>query len=197
MKTKRGIVPLNYTLLVADSVVMGASSAGNNFVDGVKNLHVLIEDIESSVDGQTINVHAIRAHVRCVSQYYFGLQPIVVQTDGTITDTEDISANQHEYILGQVISDYFGYRCLMPYKMSKKVPDISTSGIPGNTALEFTVEIPRFLINQIINKEVESERLQNLNFLLLGKSTANSQTITTKVIFEVEFSLVRKDIIIR
>jgi hypothetical protein len=121
----------------------------------------------------------------------FTAQPILVQTAGTFTDTVDINDYNLDAVLDAAVNDVFGYQPLSQPKIGKLVPagDIALYG------LYFTIQMPQHLI-QIINKSVETERLQEFYIGLIG-SASGTDSYSYDCYMEVEYVASRKTIINR
>jgi ribosomal protein S25 len=122
---------------------------------------------------------------------------LAVQTNGTVTDTVDRAEAVVDKILDAAIDDVFGYQLLSNFKLSKTMPiDSGYSTSTSNTMVEMSVILPPNLLG-LINKEVETERLQNLYIVLVGSFNVNNQAINIFKSFEVDYTNVRKTITLR
>jgi hypothetical protein len=188
----------NYATMSQATITGGAGAAFSHFVEGLFNLHTTIEGI-ASADGQKTKVKSIRLTVRAWSRNTFHTMPVIVQTAGTITDTVDLETYFIQDVnLDQVIDDVFGYQNLFPnIKTSRRVPTTNPTADTGYiTASEYSVEIPGNIL-QILNKETETERLQNLHLVLYGGMHADNQVIILNKRIDIKFINTRKTIILR
>lgn len=186
-----------YHSIVGDIITFGAGGSGTLFVRQINNLHDVAEAITSG-DGQKSKVAKFLSHLRCYSANIFGIGALIVQTAGTITDVVDITSPKIlDSLLDGQIDDVFGYQIVTPFGMSRNVPgDDPTAAASLQYAREFTVQVPQNNI-QLLNKEIETERLQNLFLVIYGYSTVNSQVINIQTINEIDFESIRKTIVIR
>ena len=179
------------------SITGGASGINKHFVEAIQNIHTTVENILSA-DGQKSKISAFWFTFRLDSEEKFGVLPVIVQTAGTITDTIDLASNIEDVNLDSCIDDVFGYQNLARVtKVARRIPSQDGSAAGGREhGLEFTVQVPGNFI-QILNKEVETERLQNLYMVLYGFLADNDQVLHIKTTTEIDFVGVRKTIILR
>ena len=181
-----------------DTVTFGGSGAGHESVSNFQNLHTAIEGILAA-DGQKAKVASVSFHQRMYSESVFHYLPLVVQTVGTITDTVDIAASDIlDVNLDACINDVFGFQRLRNVtQVARRVPSEDASGAAGlEYGVQTTVMIPGNII-QLLNKESETERLQNLFFVGYIGCTENNQVISIKTWIEISFTGVRKKIVLR
>jgi hypothetical protein len=185
-----------YLKHLPETITGGGSSLGTTFAENLEALHNLIEGI-LSVDGYKPKVSSIKIHLRMYSEQVFSIQPIVVQTAGTFSDTVDNANSVVETLLNDAIDDVFGYQRIGNVSTAKRVPTSDASSSSGTElGIQRTVEIPGNILG-ILNKEVETERLQALYFGFVGIMTANTQNITVESCVEVTYSTISKKIILR
>lgn len=186
-----------YHSLVGDVITFGAGGAAMFFVRKINDLYTIIESIISG-DGQKLKISKILSHVRAKSADIFGIGAAIVQTAGTISDTVDIaSPSILDSLLDGVIDDVYGYQIVTPFGVSRSVPgDDPTANTTQHQAREFSVRIPGNII-QLLNKELETERLQNLYLVFYGTSTVNNQVVNIQTVNEIDFTGIRKTITIR
>jgi len=175
------------------------------FVENLANLHDLLETIRSE-DGNQILASKIRISYRLYepeealvaqAQGYM-VVPVAVQTAGTITDTVNLAIPSNiGTMLNTATDDVFGYQLL------KKPADVSrTRAGPGNTGdslftVESSVEVPGNLLF-ILNKETETERLQNIFFCLVGSFAKSTDPgFRVDIFIEIYYQETRKTIQIR
>jgi hypothetical protein len=176
------------------NVSFGVAGANKEAIESLGDLHTIVENLGSASDGIRKKINKFLIHVRMYSNEQFAVQPLAVQTAGTITDTVDLSGHEADQNLDTAIDDLFGFQKLSPnWKQSRKVPHFDATYDFG---CEFTIEIPQHLRN-ILNKEAETERLQNLYAVLHIIATQNSQVIRLDVLREIEFYGERKNIVLR
>jgi hypothetical protein len=173
---------LTHIVVHAESVTPGANLG---FVEVVDNMHSTLEAL-GGTDGKSPYVKSITFHVRAYSgsgDSTFILIPVVVQTAGTFVDTANLTARQIHELLNSACDDVLGYQVLGVPHVARKVPDDAINAY--HWGCEFAVRIPGNLLN-VLNKELETERLQDLYFALVGvpNSGANDLYIETWYTFE-------------
>ena len=171
------------------------ASTDKGFTDNLIDLSAIVDTI-GALNGAKINVKKIRIHLRIYSEETFIYQPLVVQTAGAWT-ADVTSANYIvDKILDENIDDVFGYQPLTDTKVSRRVPtDVQTDDTGRITGSEITIELPGSIL-QILNKEAETERLQNLLFGVVGRTNV-VQTIKLRLFVAYEYTIVRKKLILR
>lgn len=187
----------DYISLVDDIITAGASGADLVYVDSLMNLHTAMEGILAA-DGQKPKVQSVTLTIRAYSNDLFGMCPIIVQTAGSFMDTVDLAGKIVDVNLDSVIDDVYGYQLLhQNVGTSRRLPTDDATASPSNGfGREFTVTLPQNAI-QLLNKEIETERLQSLYFAVYGFLTENNQVITLSCNFHVKFKAIRKTIILR
>jgi hypothetical protein len=182
-----------YILLrdVIDGGVNNSSDTGA--VDSIQNLHSVVEAI-SGADGVQITVSGMTFHFRLESESgYFACLPVIVQTIGSFSDSANLSSNRVSQLLDSAIDDVFGYHPLLPsFKAARKMPNVTNNGY----ALEFSVQLPQHLRN-LLNKETETERLQNLYLGMVYQTETSTFVLDARTWIEVRYSEKRKKIVIR
>jgi hypothetical protein len=161
-------------------------------------IYNLQEQMEAlgGLDGAKVQIKNIRFHMRFYSNEEFAVQLALVQTAGAWTTTDDLDIAIVDAILNSCIDDVFGSYLLNQMQYSKRVPsDDMTAAAPQSQGLYITAQLPQHLI-QLINKEVETERLQELKFGFCGFNQA-AENIEYNGYVEVDFITVRKNVTIR
>lgn len=186
-----------YAAHLSDTVTMGAAGAGKAFADNLYNLHDQLEAILAA-DGQKAKCSRIVAHFRVTSESVFSVAPIIVQTAGNFTDTVDLASGIVDVNLDSCIDDVFGYLLqgnILP--VARRIPSSDSTAASGQEmGREFAYQVPGHII-QLLNKEVETEKLQNLFLGLYGVAAGNNQLIYIEIDLLIEFIGTRKTIIIR
>jgi len=194
MKNKRQ--SRTHTSTEFDTITAGAAGSLKGQVTAVKNLSTLVEGI-LALEGAKPKVQSIQVQLRAYSEENFTLSPFIVQTAGTITDTVDIDAYIQDLTLDPAIDDVFGFQSLGITRNAKRVPSMDASGASGKElAIETTILIPGNVL-EIINKEAETERLQNLYLVLITRPKSNNQVIEINTLMVTDFVVVRKGIVLR
>jgi hypothetical protein len=178
---------------IYDSVTPGVAS--RFFVESLDELSDYIDGL--TTDGQRAQISSMHISFRSYSQYTFAVLPIYVQTAGTLTDTVDQTVQNVDEIINTACSDVFGVQLAKPFWLqARNVPGDDPSNTAANTfGVELEFDIPKFLID-ILNKENETERLQNLHFACLGYSD-NTVGISFHVAITTRYSLKTKNVVLR
>lgn len=159
------------------------------------NLHEIIEALES-VDGKLAVPLGARVHLRAYSRDPFWIVPVVVQTAGTWSDTFDINDPRIRKILDDSIDDVFGYKDL-PGSIAKRVPTSDPTVATGSLfGVQRTIEIPQNFIN-ILRKEVETERLQDLLIGIVSYVHDPDKEINWDAFLEIDYYVRSKEIVLR
>jgi hypothetical protein len=177
-----------FSKFTAESITIGANLG---FVANFLNLHTHIETI-LGVDGSRPLIKRIVFHIRMYADDHFMSRFLAVQTAGTVSDNDNATPALTAVMIAANCDDVFSFIPLGPMRMSRRIPSTVAS---DNRASEFTIVLPQHLI-QLLNKEVETERLQDLKLVAVGRST-NGTVITIEYGIEVEFIEVRRNITIR
>jgi hypothetical protein len=154
-----------------------------------ESIHTLIEGIRSE-DGINIKVDQILFHIRIYCTEVFSFSPAIVQTAGTFTNQTNLSERIFSSMLNVAIDDVFGYDLIDNHKVARKVP-VATEDF----GLEFTMSVPRKHLN-IINKETETERLQDLLLCIAGVGS-NGAGMPYDITTTVRYTEQRKTVILR
>jgi hypothetical protein len=118
----------------------------------------------------------------------------VVQTAGTWTDNPNNVSRIIAEMLDTDIDDVFGFQKLRGQMVSKRMrTDAGGSG--AVQGMEFTLNIPSNLL-LLLNKETETERLQNLYLGCVGLGDVGD-VVGFRVFDEIEYTEQRKNITIR
>lgn len=178
--------------ILSETVTMGAAGNGKFWCENLNDLHTLVEGILST-DGYRPLVKSLRIHLQVFSQYPFEIQPLFVQTAGTFTDTVDIATGVTEAIVNSAIDDVYSIQKTGTMNMALKMP-----GEGGGYSFCFkrTIDIPANIL-QLLNKEIETERLQDLYSALVGTCRSNNQAYTIEVLTEINYTTVSKKIVLR
>jgi hypothetical protein len=168
------------------------------FVENFASLHGLVQSINDN-DGNRKQVSKFTVIIRAYSvarSVCFGIQPVVVQTAGTFSDTVAQNVNTIDTALAAAIDDVFGYDRVGNYKVSKAIPtgDGTLATLQHN--IEMTIPLPAKLLG-ILNKEVESERLQELYFGVVGFDNTTGIAINFQLQYVIDFVEQRQAIVIR
>jgi hypothetical protein len=170
-------------------------TSDNGFARSVGSLHDIIEGIRSG-DGLHMLCKQILFHVRIDSVLPYWVLPVVVQTAGTFTDSVNLASHVIAELLDSAIDDVFGYQRLSPTgKVGRRSPVDDGSSEP-TYCVEFTITLPANVL-QTLNKETETERLQDLILGLVGFSNSTSQQINAKLYVEVHYIEKQRNIVLR
>jgi hypothetical protein len=156
-------------------------------VDEIVDLSTIIEGL--TTDGQSVKISRIHVAIRAGCTEVFSLQPVVVQTAGTVTDTVDQTTGNLDALLASAINDVFGSQVIGNWITSKAKPG------SYDEMVEIDFDIPSNVLG-ILNKETETERLQNLILALVGYGRS-VQVTAIDVAYTIYYVLVRKSIILR
>jgi hypothetical protein len=164
------------------------------FVEEILNIHTALEDI-ISLDGWKPNVKNIIFHVRAFNLDTAGMpiwvQPVLVQTAGTITDVADQAGVAITTWLNNAINDVFAF-IAGPIQHGKPVPNVQ--GTKQMEVVDFKFNIPQHLVT-LLTREIETERLQDLHFVLVGYTPyLNSTHLQWCVGMETRFEAVKAGI---
>lgn len=181
-------------IYIKDVVELGvAQSSAVGFVEVIQNLHTLIETISGS-DGVQIHVSGITIIIRLRedSDEPFVYLPVVVQTVGSFASQVNLVQDRVEEMIDVATDDVFGYHPLGNIRGSRSSPNIGTNAQKS----EITLQLPQHLL-ALLNKETETERLQNLHLALVGKTDSVGASLVGECYLAVEFTEMRKSIVIR
>jgi hypothetical protein len=162
-------------------------------VENVTNIHDALEAVVAA-DGQTMRISRMVMHYRAhlAATNFFTAQAVLVQTAGTLSDTTDIAdGSPIDTALDQACDDVLGYTKLGKLAVPRFAP------VNGTTQLEIvrSVPFPQGII-QLLNKELETERLQDLYLALVFFGCTNAAHYVSMDI-EVDYTTVRKTISLR
>jgi hypothetical protein len=163
--------------------------AGEGFVEMCEDLHTLIEGIVSG-DGIHIKVSSINIHLRASATNFFTFVPVLVQTTGTLADTLNRSERTVASLIDAACDDVFGYDRIGPLRRARLEPATSTL-----MAIQCSIAIPNKAL-QLLNKETETERLQDLYYAIVGVAN-NGETVSYSTIVEVNYIEQRRNLVIR
>jgi hypothetical protein len=173
-----------------------APGANLGFYEEFQDLHSLAETI-GGTDGKTIYVHAIELHIRVYSgdgDSTFVITPVVVQTAGNLVDTANLAARSVHELLNGACDDVLGYQVLGPSSVARKIPDDATNAY--HWGVEITRQVPGNLL-QILNKEVETERLQSLHVGLVGVPQTGTSNLLVEYFLLLHYTERRKKVQLR
>lgn len=180
----------HYVVTVSDTTVGGAQLG---FVELSVILHSAIEGIRSVEDGIQIQVSNFFLTLRLYADNEFMIFPVVVQSSAGLTDTGNLSNRTVSSLINDSINDVFGYHVLgSKFIVSKRMRG-STAAI--QQGIEVTIPLPPKIL-QILNKETESERLQELYFGFVGVNLSD-QTIDYNCYEEIVYTERRKQLTVR
>ena len=190
-------------LTYGDFALAGSTKAfGANkgaIVYGSIDFHTLIEGL--GADGRKASASQVRIAIRCWTSEengVFSILPIIVQTsNGSISDSLNLSQRDVDEMLDQAITDEFGIRPCGKYRTSKKKNLMITTS-PTTDVLE-TVELEVVLNKKelaLLKKECYSERLQDL-YLAFAVISSFSGNIYFDVFVQIDYQLVKKQITYR
>jgi hypothetical protein len=126
------------------------------------------------------------------------IQPIIVQTAGTFTDTVALGPlYSNAAILDACIDDVFGYnRITQRALVGKRMPpDVGHAAPAYIFAAETTIDLPAH-VRELLNKETETERLQTLYLGLTGQGV-NGDTLNVYCVIDILYTEQKKSIVIR
>lgn len=158
------------------------------------SLHQVIESIRAG-DGIKLKVSKIDIHIRMYGSggnNPFTVTPCFVQTAGVVTENDDVDALIVGEVLDVCIDDVFGF-VQQQTRCSRRVRGSTTAIQQG---VEFTLSVPPHLVN-LLNKETETERLQDLHAVVIGHRNTANDVIDVQTITEVHYTEERKTLTIR
>jgi hypothetical protein len=186
---------MTYLNVTADSIATGANTGfAENPLEN--SLQAICAGL-ASVDGNRINVSSFRIKLSlyCAgASKSFGIQPVIVQTAGTFSDINNLVGRTVSALLADAIDDIFGYDLLGNVRFSKIAPSGDGTVAGSMEIIETTITLPAKVLN-ILNKESESERLQDLYLGYVG--IGDTLTLTVKTVYAIEYTEVRQKIMIR
>ena len=173
-------------------------TGGSNeqFANNVMSLHAAIEGIRATEDGIKIHVSKIIVTLRLYGDADgngFFITPVVVQTAGIFSEQDDLAQTGIDTILNASIDDVFGYQVLRSISPAKRVR-CSTAAI--QFGVEIQLELPQNILN-LLNKESETERLQNLMMGFVGQRSVAADGIVGESQYIIEYTEQRKALTIR
>lgn len=148
-------------------------------------------------DGQKPIIKNWKVTMRAQSgaEDFFSLNPMIVQTNGTFTDTDDQAVTTQAGLLDGAINDEFGFQKVGSSRVSKVKTPLDAGATP-HTYVETQFDLPRNVIN-LLNKEVSTERLQSLLLGVTGCCINTAASITIAIHHEISFMVKAKGITIR
>jgi hypothetical protein len=186
-----------YINRIAEETVTLASEYG--YVENLLGLSAIVEGIIAK-DGIQIFIKNWRIHIRALitngtHDSFLGI-PVVVQTDGTFSDTVNIATRIVGDMLDGGIDDEFGFQIIGTPKCSRIKNVSDDGGIETHQVLEFTLSLPQNII-KLLNKESNTERLQSLFFGLVGLCSDDQNVFKLTGFYEIDFIERKKGITIR
>lgn len=186
----------SYINITSDSIAMGADIG---YVENLfeSSLQTVVASLTES-DGDRCKISSFRVRVSMTcdgGNDIFCLQPVVIQTAGTFTDSVAQPGREVSKLIAAAISDVFGYDLLGNLRFSKVMPTGDGTQAALVTIIETTFNLPPKILN-ILNKESESERLQDLFVGIVGLGLAN-QTFYIKIGYEIKFIKDQQKVVIR
>lgn len=183
--------------ITPDTIVPGANLGfGDELVD--------LTDIPENFLGSDTNhpiIKGMKVYTRINSTNetnpkHFSVWPCIVQTAGTFTDTVNSAEREVASIVNGCVDDEFGLLPCGGNRMSKLKNMSDDSGLNFTTCIETQFDIPRNIIN-LLNKEVNTERLQKLKLALVGVAESATQTLFVSVHIAITYISRMKGITIR
>jgi hypothetical protein len=192
--------PLLWDGFANATITMGAAGLARHFVENVIDFHNLVESQILGDDGRQCKIYFLACTVIYESEDPFSIVPLIVQTNGTITDTVDLTAEEIRVNLDSAIDDVFGFKKLPNFRkplVASRVPSLDSTSASGREfQIRLHAEVPAFAL-QILNKTTESERLQDIHLVVHGTASANNQVIEQKNFYYLEYDLHSKPLILR
>lgn len=181
-----------------DTITMTA--ADRRFAENIVDLSALMETIASN-DGQMPHVNKMKFWIDILVQPSSGVQhaiarPCVVQTAGTFTDVVDRADFNVQSILAAAIDDEYGFQWIQDSKISRLVTMTDDTGVEYHKHMRFTIDLPKNIIN-LLNREVSTERLQELKLALVGACISANAVLTVNTFYWVDYVSKNKGITIR
>jgi hypothetical protein len=186
--TKRQQRLKHYLTNVTDTVVF---SSDIGFVDYLlASLQSVVEGIETG-DGIHIEVKNIRLMFRLNKSSHITAVPVVCQTAGNCLDQTDLAQRKIQDLLDQSIDDVFGFEMISPVRTSRSKPDAS-----NYFKIEVTIDLPQRYV-QLLNKETETERLQDLYIAIVGIVQNTTGDLSIYMGADISYTETRKTITFR
>lgn len=165
------------------------------FCEKTWELYGVIETLTAS-DAVKAKIRGVKYSIRLYSDTLSGFTiiPIVVQTDGNFADTYNLSSRLIDSLVDNSVDDVCGYDKLGDIRTSRVIPgDGTLAGL--FQGIEITVQLsPKHI--QILTKENETERLQNLYLGFAGVSVANIN-IGGHSWLQIDYTVERKEVVLR
>jgi hypothetical protein len=161
-------IALRWFKILTDTVAPGANLG---FVDYLEDLSVQIDGL-SSADGMVAKVKSIEIIFASQSVTFHAIQNFILQCSSAPADTVNLAEQSVHQLLDAATGDDFGHINCGPVLQSK-----ITHGIYNVQATQwgtfFKFKVPQNLI-EIINKDSQNERDQNLYTGILGRTETNA-----------------------
>lgn len=170
--------------------------ANSGILYEIANLHALNSTIGPG-DGEVCRFSSIRLNVDAssVGPGYFGV--LLVQTDGTITDADNLAISDIETVLAAQCDDVLAYRWLIEPRMVLKGPVDPDAVLSRGWFRNRTAEIPSDIIG-LINKESGTEKLQKILLVLVAEfGNGEADSVIFNYLIDARHSVVRKKITFR
>lgn len=163
-------------------VVSITPGANKGFTENVENL-MTVTDSLSSPDGIQTQLSKLQYHFDLYCDDCFWLKPLVVQSNGTWTDTVNLADTNVHVALGDSINDVFSWEPAGPVRQARY---FYNGGIKFN--LRFTVNISKKFLD-IINTHTEQERIVDIFFGLIGEGYDGTKVLSGYVTKVREYTL--------
>lgn len=135
----------------------------------IGNLVDIFDDINTGLlsgDGVSVVIDeiTIKLHLtQIASNETFVIIPFIAQTAGTLTTTSGLANDQITEVIDGVCDDEFGLELLHNDFIMSRVGERDFDSDTHHQVLSYSTKVPKRLLN-LINKEQQTERLQNIYF---------------------------------
>jgi len=152
-----------------DSVTPGANL---NFVEFLTSLVTLQEALRSG-DGNLCKIRKFTVHLRLYSTETFIIQPFIIQSAGSLTDTANLNDGSVDTVVDSGVDDDFGLTYVGQPKVATFIPMDNGNAAPTySVGVSLQFDIPQNVLD-ILNAVSQSERLANLAVGFTGKACSN------------------------
>ena len=129
------------------------------------------------------NVKKMTLRIRCfrnnpANTSLWAVIPVIVQTDGTFTSTTDLATSEINSALDSAINDVFGFQKLQNVRVCKVINVTDDGGVGWNQEVQINMDLPRNILN-LLNKQNQTERLQDIYLGLLMKNGNDAAAVVT------------------
>lgn len=187
-------VKRNWTVETTASIT---STSGKGWVENVKALHDLIESF--TTDSERPVIKRLEFHIKMfntTSNVPFGFVPVVVQAAGNFSSQVNLTnGNSFGENLNTCCDDVFGYQKIGEPSVGR-ITNFLASTFEKHYFVNRKIVIPQNIIN-LLNKEINSERLQTLYLGLCGWIENTSASLQLEVTSYCEWIEKSKGITIR